>query len=149
MWHIITIVALCAFALGGVAPADEAGVTYYVQLIRGTDSDQPPQPGSHRVGARLAGEFHNVFNWSHYWEICQRKVDVHPGHTAKVSLGNGREAEIDLTSPNKRKVRALQNGRRVDCTTGPVGEHMTLIGGERDQKRFWFIVVRRDKPENQ
>jgi hypothetical protein len=28
----------------------------------------------------------------------------------------------------------------------PAGDAMTLIGGDRDQKSAWFIVVRRDKP---
>ena len=148
MWRSLIILALGVFALGGLYRGEDAGTTHYVQLVRGTNSDQPPQAGSRHVGPKLAARFQNVFKWSNYWEICQHKVDVRPGGTTRVSLGNGREAEIDLTAPNKRKVTAFQNGRALDRTVAPVGEHMTLIGGERDQKSFWFIIVQRDKPTN-
>jgi hypothetical protein len=34
----------------------------------------------------------------------------------------------------------------VDRTINAAGEAMTIIGGNRDGKSVWFIVVRRDKP---
>ena len=64
----------------------------------------------------------------------------------RVQLGNGREAEIDLSSAKERKVAAFQNGKLVDRTVMPHGEGMTIIGGSREDKSVWFIVVRRDKP---
>ena len=30
----------------------------------------------------------------------------------------------------------------------PQGEGMTIIGGSREDKSVWFIVVRRDKPQD-
>ena len=69
-----------------------------------------------------------------------------PGQTARVRLGNGREAEIDLRNPQERRVAAFQNGQLVDRTISPPGEAMTIIGGNRDGKSVWFIVVRRGKP---
>jgi hypothetical protein len=135
--------AVMAGAMAGVANGQ---VTYYVQLIRGTDAAEPPLAGSKRVGACLAGVFRGPLKWNNYWEICQRKVEVAPGRSARVSLINAREVEIDLTKPGQRTVTAFQNGNSVDRTTVPASGAMTLIGGERDQKSIWFIVVRRDKP---
>jgi hypothetical protein len=66
----------------------------------------------------------------------------------RVQLGNGREAEIDLSSAKERKVAAFQDGRLVDRTSVPQGEGMTIIGGSREDKSVWFIVVRRDKPQD-
>jgi hypothetical protein len=63
-----------------------------------------------------------------------------------VWLSNGREVEIDLSRRGKRTVTAFQSGRLLDRTIMPAGDAMTLIGGDRDQKSAWFIVVRRDKP---
>jgi hypothetical protein len=63
-----------------------------------------------------------------------------------VWLSNGREVEIDLRRRGKRTVTAFQNGRLVDRTIVPAGEAMAVIGGDRDQKSAWFIVVRRDRP---
>ena len=71
-----------------------------------------------------------------------------PGQVGRVRLGNGREAEIDLRSPKERKVAAFQGGKVVDRTSMPTGEGMTIIGGSRDDKSVWFIVVRRDKPQD-
>ena len=146
MWRALAVFLLCGLVVGPVAADDASPTTYYIQLIRGTESDQPPAPGCHRVGAKLAERFNHVFKWSNYWEMCHRQIDLAPGGKARVALGNGREAEIDLGLKGKRKVRAFLDGKPVDCITGPVGEHMTLIGGDRDHKSVWFIVVRRDKP---
>jgi hypothetical protein len=87
-----------------------------------------------------------VLKWKNYWEICQRKAEVIPDRATMVWLSNGREVEIDLRRRGKRTVTAFQNGRLVDRTIVPVREAMTLIGGDRDQKSAWFILVRRDKP---
>ncbi len=146
MWRIVSILAVAAVALTGVAKAEESVIPYYVQLLRGTDSGLPPEPGSRQVGPRLAGKLQGVFKWKHYWELCQRKVEVLPGRKVRVRLANEREVEIDRTLPDKRTVTAFQNGQLVDRTVGPVGESMTLIGGDHDQASVWFIVVRRDKP---
>ena len=76
----------------------------------------------------------------------RQQVAVSSGQVARVQLGNGREAEIDLRNPKARKVAAFQNGQLVDRTTMPKGQGMTIIGGNREDKCVWFIVVRRDKP---
>jgi hypothetical protein len=126
--------------LGGVTS------TFYVQLVRGTETTQPPVPGCKQVGAKLAGTFRPVFKWKSYWEMHRQQVALVPGQATRVRLGNGREAEIDLRNPKERRVAAFQNGQLVDRTISPPGEAMTSIGGNRDGKSVWFIVVRRDKP---
>jgi hypothetical protein len=146
MWRFASKLVVVAFAVAGGAGAQERAVTYYIQLIRSSDSEQPPQAESRRVGTKLAGTFCGVLKWKDYWEICQRKAEVIPGRATMVWLSNGREVEIDLSRRGKRTVTAFQNGRLVDRTIVPAGEAMTLIGGDRDQKSAWFIVVRRDKP---
>lgn len=143
---MIVILVLLVFATGGRARAEEGVATFYVQLIRGTDTDQAPTPGAKSVGPRLAGTFRPVFRCKGFWEINRQQVAVAPGKAKRVQLGNGREAEIDLSSAKERKVTAFQNGRLVDRTVVPHGNGMTIIGGSREDKSVWFIVVRRDKP---
>jgi hypothetical protein len=142
----VVILVVWACALAGAANAGQGATTFYVQLIRGTEGDQPPVPGCKQAGPRLAGTFRPVFRWKGYWEMNRRQVVVVPGQAARVRLGNGREAEIDLRNPKERRVTAFQNGQFVDQTVSPAGEAMTIIGGNRDGKSIWFIVVRRDKP---
>jgi hypothetical protein len=146
MSRILIMIAVSAFVVVAVARAGDGAITYYVQLIRGTDSEQPPQQGSKHVGAKLARQFNRAFKLKNYWEINQRTAEVKRGRSARLLLSNGREVEIDLRAQNKRTVAAFQNGILVDRTVVPVGEAMTLIGGNRDQQSVWFIVVRRDKP---
>jgi hypothetical protein len=146
MRRLIVIVILMAVALAGEMGAAPQATTFYVQLIRGTDSAQPPVPRSKCVGHKLAETFRPVFNCKAYWEINRQEVMVSPERVARVQLGNGREAEIDLRCPKARKVAAFHNGQLVDRTIIPAGEGMTIIGGSREDKSVWFIVVRRDKP---
>jgi hypothetical protein len=145
-WRTVNILIVSAFALAGVARADDGAVRYRVQLIRGTDSDQPPVAGSLRVGNQLATTLRGPLKWKHYWQVCERKIAVRPGRKARMLLLNGREVEIDLTQHDRRAVAAFQGGRFVDRTVRPLGEAITLIGGSRDQASAWFIAVRRDQP---
>jgi hypothetical protein len=146
MRRAVNIFLVAAFALTGAARADEGAVRYCVQLIRGTDSDQPPVAGSLRVGNQLAATLSGPLKWKHYWRVCERKIAVRTGGKARVQLLNGREVEIDLTRHDRRSVAAFQDGQFVDRTVRPAGEAVTLIGGYRDQDSGWFIAVRRDEP---
>ena len=139
-WLCFAAVGLTA--LGGVP---EGAITYYVQLVRGTDANYPPVPACRPVGPRLVATFRPM-KWKRYWEICRRSVTLEAGQTGRVRLGNGREVEIDLSVPQKRKVTAYQDGQVVDRITSPQGAIMTITGGDRDPQSVWFIVVRRDKP---
>ena len=146
MRRLIVIVMLTVVALAGETRAAAQATTFYVQLIRGTDTAQPPVPRSKCVGHKLTETFRSVFKCQAYWEINRQEVSVSPGRVARVQLGNGREAEIDLRTQKARKVAAFQNGQLVDRTIIPTGEGMTIIGGSREDKSVWFIVVRIDKP---
>jgi len=148
MKYILAILAAASLGLGGMAAAvgGERPSVYYVQLIRCSDQDQPPEPGSRRVGPKLAEHFQCVFRCRSYWEISQAKVEVPARKSVRVRLQNGRDVEIDLSQPGKRKVSTFHKGRLLDRTVEAAGENMTLIGGDRDQTSHWFIVVRRDKP---
>jgi hypothetical protein len=144
----MVILMVAGFALASEARADEGAATFYVQLIRGTDTDQAPVPGARSVGPKLAGTFRPVFKCKGFWEINRQQVTVLPGKVKRVQLGNGREAEIDLSTAKERKVAAFQDGKLVDRTSVPQGEGMTIIGGSREDKSVWFIVVGRDKPQD-
>jgi hypothetical protein len=146
MRRSVVVWVMLACALAGEARAEQGATTFYVQLIRGTETTQPPVPGCKPVGPRLARTFRPVFKWKGYWEMNRQQVALGPRQTSRVRLGNGREAEIDLRNPKQRRIAAFQNGQLVGRTISPPGETMTIIGENRDGKSVWFIVVRRDKP---
>lgn len=142
----VWILSVAVLSLVAGASAQEKPVTYYVQLIRCSDRETPPEAGSRRVGPKLAERFQGVFRCKSYWEIGQERVEISPKRSGVVHLRNGRDVQIDLSQAGKRKVSTFYRGRLLDRTVEPVGESMTLIGGDRDQNSHWFIVVRRDKP---
>lgn len=144
-WLLI-LCLLAGLGLGTAASAAENALTYYVQLIRCSDRDTPPEPGCKRLGPKLTEKFQGVFRCKSYWEISRERVELIPNHVARARLANGREVEIDLTHPGKRRVSTFHKGRLIDRTVEPASENMTLIGGDRDPLSHWFIVVRRDKP---
>jgi hypothetical protein len=133
---------------GNHLQAEDESIVFYVQLIRATNETKPPAPGCRPVGPKLTAAFQPVLKWKSYWELCCKEAKLTPGNAAHVRLSQGREVEIDLRTPNKRKVTSFQDGGRVDRTTSPAGTAMTITGGDRDPQNAWFIVVRRDKPSN-
>ena len=133
----LVILVMAAWGLAGQAGAGQGATTFYVQLVRGTETTLPPTPGSRQIGPKLAATFRPVFRWNSYWEMSRQQVALAPGKIARVRLGNGREAEIDLRQPQERRVTAFYKGQVVERTTSPTGEAMTVIGGNRDAKSAW------------
>jgi hypothetical protein len=141
----IYLLALAVLSSSITFSTPEKRLTYYVQLIRGNDEDQPPAPGAKNIGPKLSKSLHAVFKWKNYWEISRREVAVPVGAKTKVVLSKERSVEIDLSEPTKRRVTAISGDKPVGSTTRPVGEAITVIGADRDTKSAWFVVVRRDK----
>lgn len=126
--------------------ADTRKAVHYVQLIRGDDEDKPPVPEAKVVGARLSTKLRPLFRWKSYWEIQHQKIELAPGEKTKVRLNRDREVEVDLTETGKRIVTVSQSGKQLSRCIRGSGEAMTIIGGERDARSVWFIVVRVDQP---
>ena len=122
------LVTLLALAGESTVRADDGVATYYVQLIRGTDTNYPPTRGSKCVGPKLAATFQPVFKCKAFWEIKRQVVTVAPGEAKRVVLGNGREAEIDLRSPKRAESYRLSQGQ----VGGPDGD---AGGGWHDDHR--------------
>lgn len=142
----LCLLLLVAVGLPVSFGADTEKATYYVQLIRGSNEDEPPEPGSKRIGPKLSAALRPVFQWKSYWEVKRQQVALANGQKSTVRLSPQREVMIDLTDPAKRQVTVFEAGRPVSRAIRPSGEAMTIIGGDRDKGSAWFIVVRRDKP---
>ncbi len=140
-----------AFSVCGLAAAadiEALSKTYYVQLVRGTDQDNPPQPGAKAIGPKLAKRLQPVFRWKNYWEMNRVKVTMEVGKKTRVRLSKRHEVEIDLSAAGKRTIHFYQDGKRVSTSTQPIGESVTIQGGNSTAESAWFIVVRRDKPSD-
>jgi hypothetical protein len=128
----ILIFAALAMLASNVFGRDSAN-TFYLQLVRGTDTAQPPQPGCRPVGRRLAKTFKPVFNWKYYWELNLRETVVRSGEKVRLPLSTEREVEIDLRQPKERRITVYQDRKVTDRAISPVGSRMTLIGGSRQR----------------
>ena len=146
MKYVAVLAILLALALVWRAQTQQhETVIYAIQLIRGTETDQQPEPGGRQVGPDLAATFRSVFKWKDYWQIASCRAKMAPGKITRLRLNGERGVEIDLTCPGKRRVAALWKGSIVGRAICPTGEGLTLIGGDRDQNSAWFIVVRREE----
>ena len=127
--------------------ADEAQkITFYVQLIRGSDSGKPDDPAWKPVGAKLDKQLRAVFRWKNYWEVKRETVTLSKDKVARRHLTRDREVEIRLLDPPNTQIRLFNHGALTRCSHQPIGEHMSILGGESKTGECWFVVVRRDKP---
>lgn len=145
---LLGIVVCLTCGLATRAGETNAPVTFYVQLVRGTDEEGKPQPDSKRIGLKLASQFERVFRWKFYWEMNRHEVQLPDGKKCRIKLNPEREVEIDSSVLGKRKVTVFYKGEPLSTHIRPVGERMTIIGGDRDAHSVWFVVVRRDKPSD-
>lgn len=140
------VLLLVLMASSDTVRAGEETVTYYVQAIRGTDSDQPPTPEAKAIGPKLSGKLAPVFRWKSYWEVKRQNVVLTKGKTERVTLPGGLEVEVARVNEDKREVRLYRDGKLTRKLTQPANKTMTIIGGMAEPDNSWFVVVRRDKP---
>ncbi|MBC8003370.1 MAG: hypothetical protein H7X97_12355 [Opitutaceae bacterium] len=143
---------LCAILLVGLiaGPArsgqEGASVTYYIQLIHGTNDPDAQKPNWKAVGPKLSQVFSPAFTWKHYWEVKRQEVVVTGGKVSKVKVTDDRSLEIELMKDGQTELRLYRVGelKRKMRTSGE--SKMSILGGDAAGKDGWFIVVRRDKP---
>jgi hypothetical protein len=135
--------------IGGTAlaaSANEETLTFYVQLIRGTDAETPPAPEARLVGPELDQRLH-VFKWRNYWEVARRTILLKPGAKNRQRMTPQREVEIALTSPQEMTVSIYTGGQLTRRRKQAADTAFYIAGGDHDNAQCWFIVVRRDNPE--
>jgi hypothetical protein len=131
---------------GLLSSADNQGLTFYVQLIRGTNGETPPAPEARRAGPQLTQRL-RVFKWKNYWEMNRRTVVLKPGARSRQRLTPGRDVEIALTSPQDMTVSIYTDGQLTRRRKQAADTAFYIAGGDRDDAQCWFIVVRRDNPQ--
>src|ERR1051325_3494757 len=99
---------LLFLALAGITTVragDTQQVTFYVQLIRGSDSDKPEDPACKPVGAKLGKILRGVFRWKDYCEVKRKTVTLSKDKVARLHLTAERELEIKLLDPPNTQIR--------------------------------------------
>ena len=126
--------------------AQEEGMTFYLQLIRGTDDDAPPTPQARLVGPKL-GRRLQMFRWKNYWEIKRQTVHIKVGAKTRQRMTPNREVEIALTTPHDMTVCIFTDGHLSRKRTQAALAAFYIAGGDDAAAQPWFIVVRRDMPQ--
>jgi hypothetical protein len=140
------ILWLMLLALPFLAPgAEKTSVTFYLQLIRGTDDDKPPAPEARLAGPQVSRRL-QMFKWKNYWEITRRTVVLEAGGKSRQRMSPQREVEIELSAPREMTVCIYADGKLTRRRKQPLDTPFYITGGDKDATQCWFIVVRRDKP---
>jgi hypothetical protein len=145
-WLVLVIVMIS----GGQAAemrAEGQQLTYYVQLIRGTDHEHRQEASWKPIGPKLSSRLSPVFRWKHYWEVSRHHLPVEHGKAQRCRLSDVREVEIELVNPSEIEIKLYSNGRLAQKSRQLVRTHMGIMGGERTADESWFVVVRRDEPQ--
>jgi hypothetical protein len=140
------ILPLLLLAFPCLAPgAEKAGVTFYLQLVRGTDDNKPPALEAQQAGPELTRRL-RMFKWKNYWVVNRRTVVLSAGGKRRQRMSAQREVEIALTAPSEMTVCIFADGKLTQRRTQAVDTPFYIEGGDNDPAQSWFIVVRRDKP---
>ena len=144
------LMILLAFLLpaAGCHPAAKArGETFYLQVIRGGDSDVPPSETSKPIGQKLRTKLQCAFKWKHYWEIKRERLEVTQGRKVREVISPAETVELELLEPENVTVRMYSSGRLVRSRRQPAHNAFCVTGAPLGEDQSWFIVVRRDEPQ--
>jgi hypothetical protein len=136
----LVLLVLPCLAVG----ADKTEFKFDLQLIRGTDGDQPPVANAKLAGPELSRRL-QMFKWKNYWEINHRAVTVGAGGKARQRMTAEREVEIALDAPHEMTVSIYTNGKLTRRRTQSLDTPYYIAGGDKDDTQSWFIVLRRNK----
>jgi hypothetical protein len=145
LWLLLLALA----SVTNVGAADAQKVTFYVQLIRGSDADKPEDPACKPVGPKLGKMLRGVFRWKNYCEVKRETVSLSKDKVARVLLTKEREVELKLLEPPNTQIRLFHKGQLTRCSRQPINEHLCVLGGDSTTGDPWFVVVRRDKPRDE
>jgi len=140
---------LLAFAVTSESKAEDQGVTFYVQIIRGTNEDKPNDAMWEVVEPKLTKKLSPIFKWKHYWEMKRQAVSVTKGKVTRVAATGEREVEIELVKENQIELRLYRKRELRRKMKASVETTMTILAGDAPENEGWFIVVRRDKPSSE
>jgi len=143
------VLVLAFVSITALRAGDAQKVTFYVQLIRGSDSDKPDDPACKPVGAKLGKTLRGVFRWKNYCEVKRETVTLAKDEVARLHLTREREVELKLLEPPNTQIRLYHKGQLTRCSHQPINEHMCVLGGDSSSGDPWFVVVRRDKPRDE
>lgn len=140
---------LLFISLAAVAPTTRAGdgsaVVYQIEVVRGTSSDRPEEPGWKPVGPGVAERL-SPFRWKHYWEVQRQILTVTPAKPVRAVLVPDRAIELRLLTPDTSEIRLFRKGRLVRKSTQPSAARISIMGGDREEGQCWFVVVRNVTP---
>src|ERR1051326_1681676 len=74
-----------------IRAAEGPKVTFYVQLIRGSDTDPPDDPACRPVGPKLGKVLRGVFRWKNYCEVKREIVSLAKDKIVRLHLTPDRE----------------------------------------------------------
>jgi len=146
---LLLFLSVMAVVIGArfVLRAEGRDVTFYLQLVRGTDGVSPPSPDAPPVGPQLSRRL-QMFRWEHYWEIKRQTVVLKPGGKTRQRLNPQREVEIEMTGPRFMTVSVYADGKLTVKSKRAVDAGFCIVGGDGKSEQSWFIVVRRDQPQD-
>src|SRR5262245_62762345 len=80
-------------------------LTYYIQLIRGSDQEHRHEAAWKPIGPKLSNRLSPVFRWKNYWEVNCQAVAVERGRVKRCRLSDVRDVEIERISPAEIEIR--------------------------------------------
>jgi len=147
MKRILGLLLLAGVGMAGAPPKPSEAMTYYVQIVQGTDEAKPRDPKWKPIGPKLSERLATVFRWNHYWEVSCQPVSVARAKPAKIRVTPEREVEILLLNDKESEVRLYRNGRPARKSRQSIRDKMTIMGWDKEKAEAWFVVVRTEKPQ--
>ncbi len=144
---LATLLAVFVFANAGPTLAVEPQArTFYVQMVHGSDSAQPPVPQATLIGPKLSQRLRAVFPWKSYWELKRASVKLEPGRKTRTRMTPDREVEIRYVSGEQLEIQIFREGKPTRLHRQAASTPFWIVGGDKAERQSWFIVVRQDKP---
>lgn len=144
--RFLLLAALVAAGVGMALAVEGPNQTFYLQLVHGSNSEQPPTPQAKKIGPRLGQKLHAVFQWKAYWEVKRATVTVASGGKARTRLTADREVELRLVGDKQMEIQVFHNGKPMRSERQAATTPFWIVGGNAGEHQCWFIVVRQDRP---
>lgn len=121
--------------------AEPSPVTFYIQLVCGSDSDTPPTPDAKLAGPKLDARLHGVFRWKNYWEVNREAVTLKPGGKIRRRVNAQKDIELAWPSGRQMTVCLYTNGKLTRKQDQSIDASFYIAGGDLTGSESWFVIV--------
>jgi hypothetical protein len=139
---LMMVAAFLCLSGFGLCQTTAAEHSFQVQLVWGTDGQNPKDEPLKNVEPKLQEKLKGVFKWKNYFEVTTKPLTVNKSGAQKLKLSDKCDIQVKDAGGSRIEIHLYGEGKLVlrKVQTVTPGEVIVLAGDSKNDTA-WFVVM--------